>query len=239
MLKKKIVLITGVGKGIGLSCLELCIKKGAYVIGVTRSKSDYERLNKIYKNKCKIILGDITDKKTFKKIINFKNKNNFFINSLINNAGIRFRKKFLDIDLKEYKRVFDHNFFSVVELCKLVIGQNLRSNKKISIVNLSSIVGSRGFDELSAYGSSKGALDAFTKCLAIEFARNIRINNIRVGGVQNNQPKEFIKNFLKKTPNKKLVNKNDLAYLVDFLCSEKSNNIIGENINLEGGYNLW
>ena len=36
-----------------------------------------------------------------------------------------------------------------------------------------------------------------------------------------------------------MLNKNDVAYLVDFLCSEKSKNIIGENINLEGGYNLW
>jgi len=56
MLKKKIVLITGVGKGIGLSCLKLCIKNNAFVIGVTRSKKDYNDLNKAYKDKCKIIL---------------------------------------------------------------------------------------------------------------------------------------------------------------------------------------
>ena len=54
MLKKKIVLITGVGKGIGLSCLKLCIKNHAFVIGVTRSKKDYNDLNKAYKDKCKM-----------------------------------------------------------------------------------------------------------------------------------------------------------------------------------------
>jgi len=69
--------------------------------------------------------------------------------------------------------------------------------------------------------------------------KKIRINNIRVGGVENNQPKNFIKNFLKKTPAKQMVSKNDLANTVDFLCSDKSQYIFGENISLDGGYNLW
>jgi enoyl-[acyl-carrier-protein] reductase (NADH) len=83
-------------------------------------------------------------------------------------------------------------------------------------------------------------MEGLTKYYAALYAKkNIRINNIRVGGVKNHQPDDFKNNFLKRTPNKKMLNKNDVAYLVDFLCSEKSKNIIGENINLEGGYNLW
>ena len=83
-------------------------------------------------------------------------------------------------------------------------------------------------------------MEGLTKYYAALYAeKDIRINNIRVGGVQNSQPNDFVFNFQKKTPIKKMVNKNDLAYLVDFLCSEKSKYIVGENINLEGGYNLW
>ena len=83
-------------------------------------------------------------------------------------------------------------------------------------------------------------MEGLTNYYAALYAKkNIRINNIRVGGVKNNQPKNFVKKFLNKTPTKKLVDKNDLAFLVNFLCSDKSKNIVGENINLEGGYNLW
>ena len=83
-------------------------------------------------------------------------------------------------------------------------------------------------------------MEGLTKYYATLYAeKNIRINNIRVGGVRNNQPNNFLKEFLRKTPLKKMVSKNDIAYLVDFLCSEKSKYIVGENLNLEGGYNLW
>ena len=242
MLKKKIVLITGVGKGIGRSCLEMCINQGAFVIGVTKSKTDSNILNKIYKNKCKIISGDITKKSTLNKIINFKKKNNIFINSLINNAGIRFRKKFLNINIKDYKKVFDHNFFSIVQLIKLLISQSVKSNKKISIVNLSSIVGSRGFKELSAYGSSKGALDAFTKCIAVEFAGNIRINNVCPGFVKTSYFKKFKKKkklykwTLDNTPQNRWGEPHEISELILFLISDKSSYITGQNYYIDGGW---
>ena len=83
-------------------------------------------------------------------------------------------------------------------------------------------------------------MEGLTKYYATLLAsRGIRINNIRVGGIKNNQPKIFIKNFLKRTPANQMVKKLDLANTVDFLCSEKSKYIIGENISLEGGYTLW
>ena len=91
-----------------------------------------------------------------------------------------------------------------------------------------------------SYCVSKHAMEGLTKYYATLLAkRNIRINNIRIGGVQNNQPKNFLKNFLKKTPAKKMAKKEDLAKVVDFLCSEDSKYIIGENISFDGGYTLW
>ena len=83
-------------------------------------------------------------------------------------------------------------------------------------------------------------MEGLTKYYATLLAKkDIRINNIRIGGVQNNQPKNFLKNFLKKTPAKKMAKKEDLAKVVDFLCSENSKYIIGENISFDGGYTLW
>ena len=70
-------------------------------------------------------------------------------------------------------------------------------------------------------------------------SKKIRINNIRVGGVKNNQPADFIRNFKKKVPINAMVPKKNLADVVNFLCSKKSEYIIGENICMDGGYGLW
>ena len=68
MLKNKVVLITGVSKGIGLSCMELCLKNNAYVIGVSRTKIISKSLHYKFKNKFKIIYGDVTKKYNKKNI---------------------------------------------------------------------------------------------------------------------------------------------------------------------------
>ena len=155
---------------------------------------------------------------------------------------------------KNKKEIFEDNeilldyIFQNVIAPKNLIEQSVKICKKIkSIINFASLYGIKSpyhpiykKKKSLSYCISKHAMEGLTKYYATLYAdKKIRINNIRVGGVKNNQPKKFIKFFLKKTPNKKMVNKNDLAYLVDFLCSDKSINIVGENINLEGGYNLW
>ena len=107
-------------------------------------------------------------------------------------------------------------FFQNVIAPKNLIEQSVTICKKIkSIINFASLYGLKSpFHPIYkkkkslSYCVSKHAMEGLTKYYATLYAeKNIRINNIRVGGVQNNQPKEFIKNFLKKTPNKKLVNK--------------------------------
>ena len=211
-----------------------------------------KHLVNFYKKQKNVKLVCVDKSKNF-DLINYNHLSNFFkknkdIEYIINASGKN------DHVSKNKKEVFEDDdilleyFFQNVIAPKNLIEQSVTICKKIkSIINFASLYGLKSpFHPIYkkkkslSYCISKHAMEVLTKYYATLYAeKNIRINNIRVGGVQNNQPKEFIKNFLKKTPNKKLVNKNDLAYLVDFLCSEKSNNIVGENINLEGGYNLW
>ena len=242
MLNNKVVLITGVSKGIGLSCMELCLKNNAYVIGVSRSKIISKSLNDKFKNKFKIIYGDITKKNTIKKISKFQNDKKIFIDCIANNAGMRFRKKFLDIKIEEFRKVFENNFYSIVSLSKEFINKAIKKKKLISIVNISSIVGSRGFSELSAYSSSKGALDAFTKCLAVEFPKNVRINNVSPGFTKTSYFEKFKQNkklynwTLNNTPVNRWGNTDEISNLIIFLLSEKSSFITGQNIFIDGGW---
>ena len=242
MLKKKVVLITGVSKGIGLSCLKLCLQNNAFVVGVSRSKSILSFLKKNYQNQFKIISGDISKKSTLKKIINYNKKNKLHIDCLVNNAGIRFRKKFLKIDINDYKKVFENNFFSIVSLCQSLIKETIKNKKKISIVNLSSIVGSRGFDELSAYGSSKGALDAFTRCIAIEFSKQVKINNVCPGFAKTSYFKKFKRKkklynwTIKNIPVGRWADSEEIANLILYLISDKSSYVTGQNFYIDGGW---
>ena len=67
MLKNKAILITGVGKGIGLDIVKKGINYGAYVYGITRSKQDLKKFAKM--RNCKISLGDIKNKNVIQKIL--------------------------------------------------------------------------------------------------------------------------------------------------------------------------
>ncbi len=187
---------------------------------------------------------DLTKKN---QLLNFLKKNKD-LEYIINASGkndhvIKNKKEFFEDD----KILIEYIYQNVIAP-KNLIEQSVTICKKIkSIINFASLYGIKSpyhpiykKKKSLSYCISKHAMEGLTKYYAALYAeKNIRINNIRVGGVQNSQPNDFVFNFQKKTPIKKMVNKNDLAYLVDFLCSEKSKYIVGENINLEGGYNLW
>jgi len=211
-----------------------------------------KHLVNFYKNDKKVQLVCVDKSKDFDLskqdlVSNFlkKNKNlNYIINASGKNDHVTKNKKTI---FENDKILIDYIYQNVIAP-KNLIEQSVTICKQIkSIINFASLYGVKSpyhpmykKRKSLSYCISKHAMEGLTKYYAALYAKkNIRINNIRVGGVKNHQPDDFKNNFLKRTPNKKMLNKNDVAYLVDFLCSEKSKNIIGENINLEGGYNLW
>ena len=235
--------MTGAGKGIGLDITKNLIKDGAFVYALVRSSSDKKNFDKLNTNKIKIFIGDVNDEKIINKIFSQSNKDNRVINCLVNNAGLRFRKNFFKITKNEINSIFQTNFFSIFFICQ-IFSKNLIKKKMIgSIVNISSIVGINGFNELSLYGSSKGALNSFTKCLAVELAnKKIRVNSISPGFTKTSYYKKFKKNkklynwTLSRIPLKKWGEPTDVSNTISFLLSEKSKYITGENFNVDGGW---
>ena len=239
-LKNKNVLITGAGKGIGLSSVIDCLDNGANVFALTRSKKDLKHLKK--KKKLYIFYGDVRNKKILKKIFYFSKKIKNPINCLINNAGIRQRKKFNKITDKELKNLFEINFFSIFALCQMFI-KHLKKNEKGSVVNIGSIVGTYGFSELSGYASSKKALEGLTKCLAVEMgSRKINFNCINPGFTKTSYFNKFRKKrlynwTLNKISIQRWAESSEISKLIIFLASDNSSYINGEVINIDGGWN--
>ena len=236
-----VVFITGVGKGLGESMLEYFTKKNIFVYGVTRTKNDLSKFNNL-KN-CKIFFGDVRNIKLIYKIFNQSKKDGNYIKAVINNAGIRQRAKISQISQKDIKKIFDINFFSIFEIMKFFLQYSLKNNLKTSIINIGSIVVMTGFSELCGYASTKGALKSLTQSFAVENARNnVRANMINPGFFKTSYFNKFKKNkklynwTISRIPLKRWGNPSEICNIVDFLASDKSSYITGENINVDGGW---
>ena len=240
-LSNKNILVTGIGKGIGHQILKDFIARGAFVYGLTRSSKDLKIIGK-GKN-FKIFIGDVRDVNKIKKIFNESKKDKRIINGLVNNAGIRQRAKIENITKKQIQEVFDINFFSVFRIMQIYF-KYLKNNKtKASIVNIGSIVGKNGFDDLAGYASTKGALKSLTQSFAVEKAKyNIRANLINPGFIKTSYYEKFKKNkklynwTLSRIPQKRWGEAKEISALASFLISDESSYITGESINIDGGW---
>lgn len=242
LLQKKNILVTGCGKGIGYDFVKFALCQGAFIYGITRSKSDLIKFKK-FKN-TKIFIGDVTDVNNITKILSLSVKENKIIDGLVNNSGIRHREKYLSITENNLKKTFENNFFSIFKITQTYVKYCINNKlKKNSIVNIASIVGNKGFNELSAYASSKSALYGLTKSLCAEYAKkNFRFNIIEPGFVKTSYFKNFRKNkklydwTLSRIPSNTWGNSSDISSLIGFLISDFSSYINGESIAIDGGW---
>ena len=242
MLNNKNILITGIGKGIGKRLFLDATEAGGIVYGICKKKNDLADLSAF---KSRIFIGDVTNKNFINKTFNFFKKKKIKLHGLVNNAGIRQRIRFEKIKKKEIENVMNVNFFSIFfiiqEFLKLI-----DKKENASIINLSSIVGERGFKNLSGYASSKSALDGLTKSLTIELAENfkkLRINNVRPGFTKTSfyknfkaNKKELYKWTISKTPASRWAEAEEVSKLIIFLLSDNSSYINGQSINIDGGW---
>ena len=241
LFKSKAILVTGGGKGIGKSIVDGLLKEGAYVYTIIKSKKD----NKNFKKNInlKIYNGSVENEKLVKMIFKDSKKNKKIITGLVNNAGIRLRKDFGKISKKELSNIFNINFFAIFRIMQLFSDYLNLTKEKGSIVNVASIVGHVGFKQLTAYASTKGALISLTKSFASEMAlHGIRANVVSPGFTKTSYYKKFKKNkklyqwTLSRIPLKRWGESSEIADLIIFLLSNKSNYITGENLNIDGGW---
>ena len=173
----KNIVITGTSSGIGLELVKIYTKKKYKVLSLSRST--------IKINGVRHMIFDITKQKSIDNVKNTIEKEFKGVDILINNAGKLINKPFLKMSMEDFDSVFRVNLFGVANLIK-----NLYPffNKKSHVVNISSIggvIGSSKFNGLTAYSSSKGALNILTEVLAEEFKESgPNFNSLCLGSVQ-------------------------------------------------------
>ena len=140
---------------------------------------------------------------------------------------------------ENWKKVLDINLTSTFLMCKFAIKKMLK-RKYGKIINITSIVGHTGNLGQSNYVASKAGIIAFSKSLAIEYAKkNININCVSPGFIQTEMTdkinEEFKNILISKIPSGKLGSGDDVSNSVVFLASDMANYINGETIHVNGG----
>ncbi len=237
-LKNKIVLITGATGGIGNSLVKKFNELGSKIIATGTNEKKLETLKSNFPN----IEVEKFNLDEHGKIENFIEETTNKFNGLdivINNAGITLDNISLRLTEDNWKKVLDINLTSTFLMCKFAIKKMLKK-KYGKIVNITSIVGHTGNIGQSNYAASKAAIVAFSKSLALEYAKkNININCVSPGFIKTEMTdkisEEFKKILISKIPSGDLGSGEDVSNCVAFLASDLSRYINGETIHVNGG----
>ena len=237
-LKNKKILITGASGGIGNCLVEKFSNLESNIIATGTNEQKLANLKKkfpkIHTEKFKL-----DEHKKIEEFIDNVEKKLEGLDIVVNNAGITLDNLSIRLSEENWKKVLDINLTSTFLVCKAAIKKMLKK-KYGKIINITSIVGHTGNLGQANYSASKAGIVAFSKSLAIEYAKkNININCVSPGFIKtemtDNINDEFKKLLISKIPSGNLGTGEDVSNCVAFLASDLSNYINGETIHVNGG----
>jgi len=186
---RQVALITGCSSGIGYETALTLARNGfCTYAGVRNTKSSDTLEKKIAKEKLdlNILQLDVNDKSSIENAVNQIKTEEKRIDVLINNAGYGLVGFFEELRLDEIRSQFETNFFGVLTVTKKIIPL-MREQKSGTIINISSGAGQVGFPGISAYVSTKFAIEGFSESLMYElFPFGIRVIIIEPGVIKTN-----------------------------------------------------
>jgi len=238
----KVILVSGGSRGLGKEIIEYLLKKKFIVATFSRSETDFIkelRDGEAYKDNFYWESLDATDYISLKAFVFNIYKKYGKIDGLVNNAGATLEQLLPVTRENDIDDIINLNLGSVIHLSRHVSRVMLNQNAGV-IINISSIVGVRGFKGTSVYGASKAALDGFTRALARELgSKGIRVNSISPGfmdtDMTKNMPAGKKAQIIRRTPLGRLGKVEDMVGLVNFLCSDESGFITGQSFIVDGG----
>jgi 3-oxoacyl-[acyl-carrier protein] reductase len=240
----KVALITGAAHGIGEAIALKLAQEGADVVvadvdleGAQRVAQEIEGLGR----KAKAVQADVSQREAVQQLVSEAVSSFGKIDILVNNAGIIRRGTFLEHDPQDWEKVLSVNlggtFNCAQEVAPLMVKQG--GGK---IINISSVVGKMG-DIASApsYGTSKGAVNTFTKSLARELAPyGINVNAVAPHAIETDMSREWSeekrRRIVEAIPMKRLGKPEEVAEVVAFLASDGAGFITGQILDVNGGY---
>lgn len=243
--KDKIVLVTGASSGIGQATAKSFIKQGATVYGFGRNKAGLEAVEGLFP--CP---GDITNHKELEDYIKYITGKHGKIDVLVNNAGFSYYNRLAESSLEEWRMTMAVNLEGYYVMAKLVVPSMIEQAYG-HIVNVSSIQAIASDPTVGAYAASKGAINSWTRALAVDLAEyGILVNVVAPGcihtpmsiinGTDETATEYFQEWYLKqrKIPLARVGRPEEVAKAILFLSSDDCSYITGQTLVVDGGLTI-
>lgn len=240
-MRGKNILVTGASQGIGRGVAEYLLRQGANVILVARNEEKLRELEDQYPQRAYAYPFDLERTDDIENVFTFCRGKGIKLHGMLHAAGISIDCPVKLLGLEEMEQVFRVNYFSYVALTKYFLNKKYSENGA-SIVGMSSMASFECAKVMSQYAASKNAVNAYTKVLAREAERRkIRVNAIAPAFVDTDMTHQaskvrddFDQNLKKRQPFG-IIPVSQIAYLVEFLLSDRAAYITGTVIPIHGG----
>ena len=236
----KHVIISGGAKGLGYAAVESLLGNGYCVSTFSRHSTVLiENLADQFPDSLFFKEADVIAPKDLKQFIKESMNKNGKIYGLINNAAVAQEGILATLPEIEIHKMISINLEGTIRLTRLCL-RNMILTPGGRIINISSIIGSRGYNGLSAYSATKAGMDGITRSLARELGRrNITVNSVAPGYMKTEMSlslgKQRLNQIIRRTPLGRLAGIEDILPLVIFLLSDSAAMITGQTILVDGG----
>jgi enoyl-[acyl-carrier protein] reductase III len=239
----KLALVTGSGRGIGRAiALKLAAQGADIIVNFFRHREAAEKTAKDIEAlgvKAHVVRANVGNPAKIDEMFDTISHNFGYLDILINNAASGVGRPVMDVDVKGWDWTMDINAKAAL-LCAQRAAK-LMEGRGGKIISISSLGSSFVLPTYAIVGTSKAALEALTRYLAIELApKGICVNTVAASAVETEALKFYIKERLmpdtrQATPAGRMIIPEDVANVVAFLCSEEAFMIRGQTIIVDGG----
>ena len=231
MADKKTAIVTGASQGIGAGLVAAFLKEGYNVVATSLNIQSLTASPNLV-----LVDGDIGKQETAAKTVEAAINHFGTIDVLVNNAGILRTKPFTDFTTEDFNALFSTNLLGFLHITQLTVKQMLKQ-KSGNVVTITASLADQpvASEKASVSMLTKGGLNAVTRSLAIEYAKDgIRFNAVAPGVVDSpmhkNDSREFLETF---QPMGKIVEVKDIVEAVLYLA--QAGQVTGEILHVDGG----
>jgi NAD(P)-dependent dehydrogenase (short-subunit alcohol dehydrogenase family) len=241
-LENKTAIITGAGSGIGQACACAFYQEGANVVLFGRREDKLKETAQELGSRAMTVTGDMTQSEDLDRLVQETKSKFHRIDILVNNAGLFKGAPLHEISDDHYDEMMNVNIRSIFQLTRRVL-PIMMDQKGGNIIHISSILGIIAVPQVAAYNVSKGALNQFSRSIAVEYgSHSIRSNAICPGLIKTEmtaelmEDKKLMQEWSRDYPIGRFGEPGDVANACLFLASDESSFITGAVLPVDGGF---